>query len=51
MLDRVHRYWADVVVGRWIIITRHRQEPWEVIVEPDPVLTLLVVITAYPVEK
>jgi hypothetical protein len=27
MLERAHSYRADVVVGRWTIITRHRQEP------------------------
>jgi hypothetical protein len=51
MLERAHSYRADAVVGRWVIVTRHRQEPWEVIVEPDPVSALLVVITAYRVEK
>jgi Domain of unknown function (DUF4258) len=51
MLERAHSYRADVVIGRWVIVTRHRQEPWEVIVEPDPASALLVVITAYPVEN
>jgi len=40
----------DVVPGRWIVETRHRRKPWEVIVEPDSDIQLLVVITAYPVE-
>lgn len=39
----------DVVAGRWIITTRHRRTAWEVIVEPDPAVQLLVVVTAYPV--
>ena len=38
----------DVVPGRWIAVTRHRRTVWEVIVEPDPDLQLVVVITAYP---
>jgi hypothetical protein len=33
-----------------VIETRHKKRPWEVIVEPDIELGLLVVITAYPVE-
>jgi hypothetical protein len=41
----------DVVPGRWIIETRYRRRPWEVIVEPDADAQLLVVITAYPVER
>jgi hypothetical protein len=41
----------DVVPGRWIIETRHRRKPWEVIVEPDADAQLLVVITAYPLEQ
>lgn len=35
--------------GRWVIVTSHRREGWEVIVEPDREAELLVVITAYPV--
>jgi hypothetical protein len=41
----------DIVEGRWVIETRHRRGPWEVVVEPDEELRLLVVITAYPVEE
>jgi hypothetical protein len=51
MLEQAQSYRADVVVGRWVIGTRYRQEPWEVIVEPDSASALLVVITACPVEK
>ncbi len=43
---RLHR--RDVVEGRWVIETRHRRHPWEVIVEPDKGNKLLVVVTAYP---
>jgi hypothetical protein len=37
----------DVVPGRWVIETRHKRKPWEVIVEPDADAQVLVVITAY----
>lgn len=36
--------------GRYVIDVRHGGRPWKVIVEPDDVRTLLVVMTAYPVE-
>lgn len=35
--------------GRWIIESKRGRQPWEVIVEPDDSVNLLVVITAYPV--
>jgi len=40
----------DTVPDRWIIETRHRRKPWEVVVEPDSDAHLLVVVTAHPVE-
>ncbi len=49
MLERASGYREDVVEGRWVIETRHRSRPWEVIVEPDGERQLLVVVTAYPV--
>jgi hypothetical protein len=49
MLERATGYHRDVVEGRWVIETRHRRRPWEVIVEPDRERQLLVVVTAYPV--
>ena len=48
MLERASLYRKDVVEGRWVIETRHRGKPWEVIVEPDLRERLLVVVTAYP---
>lgn len=50
MLEAASGYRRDAAPGRWVIETRHRRKPWEVIVEPDASLDLLVVITAYPVE-
>jgi hypothetical protein len=49
MLERATGYRRDVVEGPWVIETRHRRRPWEVIVEPDRERQLLVVVTAYPV--
>ena len=49
MLERARGWRRDVVEGRWVIETKHRQRAWEVIVEPDNGLKLLVVVTAYPV--
>ena len=39
----------DVVEGRWVIETRHKRRSWEVIVEPDANIRILVVVTAYAV--
>ncbi len=49
MLEHARTYRRDRVEGRWVIVTRHRRRPWEVIVEPDFVGKLIVVVTAYPV--
>ena len=51
MLQKATRYRRDIVRGRWVIQTRHRRRCWEVIVEPDLGENLLVVITAYPLER
>ena len=48
MLVRAQRYRRDIVDGRWVIVTRHRRQQWEVIIEPDFEAQLLVVVTAYP---
>lgn len=50
MLGRATSYHADVVAGRWVVLTRHRRRSWEVIVEPDFSARVLVVVTAYPIE-
>lgn len=41
----------DVVPGRYVAATRHSGRPWQVILEPDPGAHLLVVVTAYPVDR
>ena len=38
----------DAVPGRWVVATRPRSRRWEVVVEPDFDLQLLVIVTAYP---
>ncbi len=50
MLENATGLREDVVVGRWIVETRHTHAAWEVIVEPDLVQELVVVITAYRVQ-
>ena len=47
MLERGQAYRQDVVEGRWVITTSHRQLAWEVIVEPDYEEQRLVIVTAY----
>ena len=49
MLEHAMRLRPDVVEGRWVVETSHARHPWEVIVEPEEEIRLLVVITAYPV--
>ncbi|MEW5807504.1 MAG: DUF4258 domain-containing protein [Acidobacteriota bacterium] len=51
MLERASGFQKDIVEGRWVIHTRHRRKRWQVIVEPDYEMKLLVVITAYPLEN
>jgi len=51
MLEYASGYRADILEGRFVIEARHAGWPWEIIVEPDDVHKLLVVITAYPVER
>ncbi|MNC98448.1 hypothetical protein D3C83_164010 [compost metagenome] len=51
MLAKATAVRRDIVEGRWAIRTRHRGRGWEVIVEPDFLERLLIVITAYPVER
>jgi hypothetical protein len=36
--------------GRWVAETSHDRRPWEVIVEPIPEDSVLLVVTAYPAD-
>ncbi len=49
MLEAATRYRKDVAPGRWVIEAKRGRHPWELIVEPDESLRILVVITAYAV--
>lgn len=49
MIDHCRRLRRDIVPGRWVAVTSHRRQRWEVIAEPDFERELLIVITAYPV--
>ena len=51
MLARCSSHRADVVTGRWVVVTRRHGRWWEVIVEPDRSAKVLVVVTAYPIER
>ena len=51
MLERAESFRPDIVDGRFVVETRHRARDWEVIVEPDEDDALLVIVTAYPVER
>jgi hypothetical protein len=47
MLADAVGYREDVEQGRWVIATTWEGAEWEVVVEPDPQLRRLVIITAY----
>jgi len=47
MLDGARSYRADAVPGRWVIEAPRGRRTWEIIVEPDADLRVLVIITAY----
>jgi len=49
MLNDAENFRPDSLPGRWIIQTRYKDEPWEVVVEPDESAELLVVVTAFRV--
>lgn len=49
MMESARGYREDEEAeGRWVIETRFRRAPWEVIVEPIPEHQILEVVTAYP---
>ena len=51
MLEKASAWSRSEVEGRCLIHTRFRRQAWEVVVEPDEVEHLLVVVTAYRVER
>jgi len=51
MLERAVGFRPDVADHRWVVETRLRGRSWEVIVEPEEESSLLIVITAYPLDR
>ena len=51
MLEHAATLQFDVVPGRFVVDTRHRGRPWQVVVEPDARLRRVVVVTAFPVDR
>lgn len=51
MLETATGYREDVVEDRFIIETRFRGRAWEVVVQPDEADHLLVVVTAFGVDR
>ena len=51
MLSDAQDVCPDAAPGRWIADTSLRRHPWKVVVEPDPHARVLVVVTAYPVDR
>jgi hypothetical protein len=47
MLEHAEDLRPDDMPGRWIAKTRHSDQTWEVILEPDSAARVLVVVTAY----
>ncbi|HEY0872771.1 MAG TPA: DUF4258 domain-containing protein [Vicinamibacterales bacterium] len=51
MMEYASGHREDVLEGRFVVDASHSGWLWEIIVEPDEVRQLLVVITAYPVDR
>jgi hypothetical protein len=51
MLVRARGFRKDLIPGRWVIEASLRRTRWEIIVEPDHDVQLLVVVTAYPIQE
>jgi len=49
MLDKTTGIRTDIVAGRWVAVSKLRRKSWEIILEPDHDVRLIVVITAYPI--
>jgi hypothetical protein len=45
------RFRADEVEDRFLIETRFKGKPWEIVVEPDETDHLLVIVAAYGVDR
>ena len=51
MLEQATGLEPSVVEGRFMVHARRAQRPWVVIVEPDPDVKLLVIVTVYEVSE
>ena len=51
IMEEARGYRQDVEPRRWVLETAHDSRLWEVIVEPDGEDRLLVVMTAYPLDR
>ncbi len=51
MLEQATGFRPDVIDGRFVVETRFRGVAWAVVVEPDEMEHLLVVVTAFGVER
>lgn len=51
MLEEAMAWRPSANAGRFIIEARHENRRWEVVVEPDIEELILVVVTAYPVDR
>lgn len=51
MMEYANGYRRARREGRWIITTTHRGEGWEIIVQPEPDMETLGVVTAYEVSR
>ena len=51
MLESATSFRVDVVEGRFLNETRFKGRPWEIVVEPDETNHVLVVVTAYGVDR
>lgn len=47
MLEGVTQYDPSVVTGRFMLRASHKRRAWTVVVEPDPDVRQLVVVTVY----
>ncbi|MHC4294158.1 MAG: DUF4258 domain-containing protein [Planctomycetota bacterium] len=50
MLADASSYSRDIEPDRWIISTKWDNDDWEIVVEPDPSIQRLVIITGYMVQ-
>lgn len=50
MLHDARAFRREILSERFVIECRHEGNPWEVVVEPDSAVSMLVVVTAFPLD-